>query len=163
MAVTYWNPGTRLSRGNIAVGIVPSVANINDPKLSELDAGLGISCAITEFTATSSTDSETIDWLCDPSSESIPGSTTHEMDDLTIKISGQEDQQLIDALKIGQPIFIWRRDGMAHDAALQTGQKVWVWRAIVSSVDPSEAGNAFVGLTCHVTVMARSKTPVAIS
>lgn len=162
MPFKQWNPATKISRGNIAVGIAPVIADINAPKLSELQEGLGLDCAITTFSGTSETDSETIDWLCDPASEKIPGSTTHEIEDLVIKATGQADADLISALKIGDVVYIWRRDGMGHGEAVAADQYVWVWRVVISSIDPTEASNTFVGITAHVTAMARSKTAVKV-
>ncbi|QFP95342.1 major tail protein [Microbacterium phage YuuY] len=163
MPLTQWNPATQISRGNVAVGVVPAVVDLNDPALAELTAGIGLDCSITTQNGTSSTDSESIDWLCDPASEQLPGSTTHEMDDLVIKGTGQEDADLISGLNIGDVVYIWRRDGLAHDLEPAAGQFVWVWKVIITSIDPLEANNTFVGITAHITVLARSKTAVAIS
>ncbi|QFG04684.1 major tail protein [Microbacterium phage ChickenKing] len=161
--ITQWNPSTQISRGNIAVGVAPAVADLNDPSLTELNEGIGLDCSITTFNGTSSTDSESIDWLCDPSSEQIPGSTTHTIDDLVIKATGQGDEDLIAGLNIGDTVYIWRRDGVAHEDALAVGQFVWVWKATITSIDPVEANNTFIGITAHITVQARSRTAVAIS
>ena len=162
MALTKWNPSTQISRGNISVGLASAVANINIPKIAEISDGMSLDCSITTFNGTSSTDSESVDWLCDPSSEQLPGSTTHSIDDLVIKGTGQADATLISALDVGDVIYIWRRDGIDHDTALATGQLVWVWKAVITSIDPLEANNTFIGITAHVTVLARSVTAVAI-
>src|SRR6478609_3894568 len=162
MPLTQWNPSTQISRGNIAVNVSPVVVDINDPSLAELTTGIGLDCAIQTFNGTSSTDSESIDWLCDPASEQLPGSTTHSIDDLVIKSSGQVDDDLVSALQIGDTVYIWRRDGLAHDSAPAAGQYVWVWKVIVTSIDPLEANNTFVGITAHITVLARSRTAVPI-
>ena len=162
MALTKWNPSTQISRGNISVGLASAVANINIPKIAEISDGMSLDCSITTFNGTSSTDSESVDWLCDPSSEQLPGSTTHSIDDLVIKGTGQADATLISALDVGDVIYIWRRDGIDHDTALATGQLVWVWKAVITSIDPLEANNTFIGITAHVTVLARSATAVAI-
>ncbi len=162
MALTKWNPSTQISRGNISVGVAPSVADIAAPKLTELGDGLQLDCSITTMNGTSSTDSESVDWLCDPASEQLPGSTTHTIDDLVIKGTGQADTNLISGLDIGDTVYIWRRDGIDHDTALATGQLVWVWKAVITSIDPLEANNTFIGITAHVTVLARSVTAVAI-
>lgn len=161
--LTQWNPSTQISRGNVAVGVAPAIVDINAPTLAELTAGVGLDCSVQTFNGTSSTDSESIDWLCDPASEQLPGSTTHTIDDLVIKGTGQEDDDLITGLAIGDVVYIWRRDGIAHDDALIAAQKVWVWKVIVTSVDPLEANNTFIGITAHITVQARSKTAVAIA
>ena len=162
MALTKWNPSTQISRGNISVGVAPSVADIAAPKLTELGDGLQLDCSITTMNGTSSTDSESVDWLCDPASEQLPTSTTHAIDDLVIKGTGQADTNLISGLDIGDTVYIWRRDGIDHDTALATGQLVWVWKAVITSIDPLEANNTFIGITAHVTVLARSVTAVAI-
>lgn len=163
MAITQWNPSTKISRGNVAVGVAPAIVDINKPKLNEINAGIGLDCSITTFSGTSSTDSESIDWLCNPTSEQIPGSTTHTIDDLVIKATGQADEDLINALSIGDVVYIWRRDGLSHDTVPAAGQKVWVWKVVITSIDPVEANNTFVGITAHITVLARSKTAVSIS
>lgn len=163
MAITQWNPATQISRGNVAVGVAPAIVDIEAPVLAELDAGIGLDCSITTFNGTSATASESVDWLCDPSSEQLPGSTTHTIDDLLIKATGQADEDLITALNIGDTVYIWRRDGMDHSDPLAAAQFVWVWKATITSIDPAEASNTYVGITAHVTVSARSKTAVEIA
>ena len=163
MALTKWNPATTISRGNISVGVSPAVVDINAPTVAELTEGIALDCSITTMNGTSSTDSESIDWLCDPASEQLPGSTTHTIDDLVIKTTGQDDDDLVSGLSIGDVVYIWRRDGVEHDEAVTANQKVWVWRVVVTSIDPLEASNTFVGITAHVTVMARSATAVAVT
>lgn len=157
-----WNPSTQISRGNVAVGVAPAVVDINAPVLAELTTGTGLDCSIQTFNGTSSTDSEAIDWLCDPASEQLPGSTTHAMDDLVIKGTGQDDEELVTSLNIGDVVYIWRRDGLAHETEPAAGQFVWVWKVIITSIDPLEANNTFVGITAHITVLARSATAVPI-
>lgn len=161
--LTQWNPSTQISRGNVAVGIAPVIVDINAPSLTELTTGVGLDCSIQTFNGTSSTSSESIDWLCDPASEQLPGSTTHSMDDLVIKSTGQADDDLVTALNIGDVVYIWRRDGIAHDTAPVAAQMVWVWKVIITSIDPLEANNTFVGVTAHITVLARSATAVPIA
>lgn len=163
MALTKWNPATTISRGNISVGVAPAVVDINAPTVAELSEGVALDCSITTMNGTSSTDSESIDWLCDPASEQLPGSTTHTIDDLVIKTTGQADDDLVDSLSIGDVVYIWRRDGVEHDEAVAASQKVWVWRVVITSIDPLEASNTFVGITAHVTVMARSATAVSVA
>jgi len=161
--LTQWNPSTQISRGNVAVGVAPVVVDINAPTLAELSAGIGLDCSIQTFNGTSSTDSQSVDWLCDPSSEQLPGSTTHSIDDLVIKGTGQADEDLITGLSIGDVVYVWRRDGLPHEDALAAAQKVWIWKAIITSIDPLEANNTFVGITAHITVQARSATAVALA
>ena len=161
--LVQWNPSTQISRGNIAVGVAPVVVDINEPSLAELGAGVGLDCSIQTFNGTSSTASESVDWLCDPASEQLPGSTTHTIDDLVIKGTGQGDTDLITGLSIGDVVYIWRRDGLAHDTALAAAQLVWVWKVIITSIDPLEASNTFVGITAHITVQSRSATAVAVT
>lgn len=163
MPLTQWNPATQISRGNISVGIAPAVVDIEAPTLAELSTGSGLDCSIQTFNGTSSTDAESIDWLCDPASEQLPGSTTHSIDDLVIKGTGQADEDLISDLNVGDVVYIWRRDGLAHDSALAATQKVWVWKVIITSIDPLEANNTFIGITAHITVLARSAQAVAIA
>jgi hypothetical protein len=163
MPLTQWNPSTQISRGNVSVGIAPVVADMDNPTLAELDTGTGLDCSIQTFNGTSSTDSESIDWLCDPASEQLPGSTTHSIDDLVIKGTGQADDDLITDLNVGDVVYLWRRDGLAHDAPLAAAQKVWVWKVIITSIDPLEANNTFIGITAHITVLSRTATAVAIA
>lgn len=163
MPITAWKPATQISRGNVMVGLAPAVADLNIPKVAELTAsGTDLSCSIQTQNGTSSADSETVDWLCDPVSEQLPGSVTHEMDDLVIKGTGQADATLISSLKVGQKVYIWRRDGMAIATAPAVGQFIWVWEVIITSIDPLEANNVFVGITAHITVLRRSTNAVAL-
>jgi hypothetical protein len=163
MPITAWKPATVVSRGNVVVGVAPAIADINVPKLTELTAtGTDLSCAIQTFNATSSADNQTVDWLCDPTSEQLPGSVTHEMDDLVIKTTGQNDATLITSLKVGQKIYIWRRDGKAVATAPAVGDFIWVWEVIITSIDPLEANNTFIGITAHFNVLRRSAQAVAL-
>lgn len=164
MPITAWKPATVVSRGNVSVGLAPAVADINIPKVTEFTATgtYGLECAIQNFNASSSSDSETIDWLCDPTSEQVPGSTSHEMDDLVIKTNGQTDSAFITALKIGQKAYIWRRDGKSSSTAVAVGDFVWVWEIMITSIDPLEANNVFIGVSCHITVLRRTAVPVAM-
>ena len=161
--ITQWNPSTQISRGNITIGVAPAVVNINAPKVAELTTGIGLDCSVQTMNGTSSTDSESIDWLCDPASEQLPGSTSHSIDDLVIKGTGQADGDLISGLNIGDVVYIWRRDGLPHADAVEAAQRVWVWKVIITSIDPLEANNTFVGITAHITVLSRSATAVAIT
>ena len=163
MALTQWNPDTAISRGNISVGVAEAIVDINAPKVTELEAGIGLDCSITTMNGTSSTDSESIDWLCSPASEQLPGSTTHSMDALVIKATGQSDEDLVSALNVGDTTYVWRRDGLSHDDDLASGQMVWVWKVIITSIDPLEASNTFIGITANITVLDRSKTAVAVA
>lgn len=162
MAITAWNPATKVSRGNISIGIATAVTDINAPKLSEITTGTGLECSLTGFNATSSTDSESIDWLCKPTSEQLPGSTTHEMDDILIKATGQADASLLTALKVGDVIYLWRRDGKDVATAPDTGDFIWVWKVSVTSIDPADATNAYIAINAHITVLDRSSAAVAI-
>lgn len=160
--LTQWNPSTQISRGNISVGVAPVVADINAPTTAELTTGTGLDCSIQTFNGTSKTDSDSIDWLCDPASEQLPGSTTHSIDDLVIKGTGQGDDDLVQGLTIGDVVYVWRRDGLAHDTVVEDGQYVWVWKVIITSIDPLEANNTFIGITAHITVLGRSLTAVPV-
>lgn len=162
MAFKRWNPNTITNRGNVSVSIVPAIADIENPKLTEIQSGTAIDCSITEFSAKSSTDTETVDWLCTSQSETIPSSTTHEIDDLTIKTSGQSDQEIIKALSIGDVVYIVRRDGIPSKTDYAVNNLVWVWKVVITSIDPAEASNTYVGIVAHVSVQARSATAVKI-
>lgn len=163
MPITAWKPATQISRGNVAVGLAPAVADLNIPKVTELNStGTDLSCSIQTMNGTSSADSETVDWLCDPVSEQLPGSVSHSMDDLVIKGTGQADATLITSLKVGQKVYIWRRDGLGVATAPAIGQFIWVWEVIITSIDPLEANNVFVGITAHITVLRRSTQAVAL-
>jgi hypothetical protein len=163
MPLKQWNPATQTSRGNVSVGIAPVLVNMDVPTMTELSTGTGLDCSIQTFNGSSSTDSESIDWLCDPSSEQLPGSTTHTIDDLQIKGTGQSDTELIASLAIGDVIYIWRRDGLPHATPLAAGQRLWIWKVTVTSIDPLEANNSFVGITAHITVQGRVAVPVAVT
>lgn len=163
MPITAWKPATVVSRGNIKIGLAPAIANLDAVSLAELTAtGTGLECSVQTFNGTSSANSETVDWLCDPASETLPGSVTHQIDDLVIKTSGQADTTLITNLKIGSVVYLWRIDGKAATTAPIIGDFIWAWKVMVTSIDPLEANNSFVGITAHITVLARSKVPAAL-
>lgn len=163
MPVTPWNPATTVSRGNVRVGIVPTVTSMSAPTLAQINAGIGIECAITDFNGTSSSSSESIDWLCSPTSEQLPGSITHAVDDLTIKVTGQADSSLYTALAPGTTIYLWRRDGIPVATVPVAAQMIWLWKVVVTSVDPAPASNNYVAVVVHVNVLDRVAQPVAIA
>lgn len=160
--ITAWNPATKVARGNISIGLATAVADISAPKLTEINTGTGLECALTNMNGSSSSDSQAIDWLCDPASEQIPGSVTHSMDDLLIKATGQADATLVTALKIGDVVYVWRRDGVDRKTAPAVGDFIWVWKVVITSIDPAEATNAYIAINAHVSVLARSKTAIAL-
>lgn len=163
MSITRWNPSTTVSRGNVALGVAPTIVDINAPTVTELNAATAIECSVTNFNASSSTDSEAVDWLCTSESEQLPSSTSHTMDDIMIKTTGQDDTELVDALKIGDTVFLYRRDGKESDAELVADDMVWIWKVVITSIDPAEASNTYVAINAHVNVLSRSKTAVAVT
>lgn len=162
MPITRWNPSTTVSRGNVALGIAPTIVDIDKPTVAELGAATAIECSVTNFNASSSTDSEAVDWLCTTESEQLPSSTSHTMDDILIKTTGQDDSDLIDALKIGDTVFLYRRDGKSSDTEPTAGDFVWIWKVVITSIDPAEASNTYIAINAHVNVLSRSKTAVAV-
>ena len=162
MALTDWNPNTTVTRGNVAVRLAPAIADINAPKVTELSTGMSIECSITDFVASSSVNSESVDWLCNPVSETLPGSTEHSIEDVMIKVNGQTDDALYTQLAPGDVTYIWRRDGMPHDTAVAAGQYVWVWRVQCTGVDPMDASNAYAAINAHFTVLDRTSVPVLV-
>ena len=164
MALTYWDPTTVVSRGNTLIAVAPAIVDINSPTLAELDTSTVIDCSMTGFNASSSVSSETVDWLCSPVSETLSSSIEHSVDDLTIKVSGQaDDDALLSVFTPGSILYLWRRDGLPHQVDLEAGQRVWVWKVSVSSIDPVDATNTFIGLVVHLTALNRTETPVAIT
>ena len=162
MAITPWNPATKISRGNVAVGIAPAVVSLSAPSVAELTTGIGLEGSIATMNGTSNADNQTVSWLADLKDEQLPGGVTHSMDDLTIKVDGQTDDSLYTALAVGTTVYVWRRDGKDHSTAVAAGDKVWVWKAIITSVDPVDASNTFVGIVAHVAVLDRTSVPVAV-
>ena len=69
---------------------------------------------------------------------------------------------MVAGLKIGDVVYVWRRDGIAHGVAPASAQLVWVWKVIITSIDPLEANNTFIGITAHITVQSRSRTAVSV-
>ena len=163
MALTYWDPDTVIQRGNILIGVAPAIVDINSPTLAELNASVVIDCSMTDFNASSSVSTETVDWLCSPVGEALSASLEHSIDDLTIKASGQNDDTLLTQLTPGSTVYLWRRDGIAHTVALEAQQRVWIWKATVASIDPVEASNQFVGYVVHLTALDRVELPVTIT
>jgi len=161
--ITAWNPATKISRGNVSIGIATAVVDVNVPKVTELNAsGTSVECSVETFNASSATDTQSIEWLCDPAAEQLPGTISHTLDDLVIKSTGQADSTLITSLAIGSVVYLWRRDGMAVATAPAIGQFIWVWKVIITSIDPLEANNPYVGIRAHITVLSRSRTAVAL-
>lgn len=166
MPLTKYNVDTLVSRGFVTLGVVDAIADINAPTLTEIDTGITYECATEAFENSSSVDAATIDWLCDPVSESLPGNITHEIGDLKIKWDPQDSELIDQTFTPGTTKYLWRRDGIAHDEAPTAGQLLWIWEVKITSVDPSPVANAagdYLALIVHVTVMRRTDLPVAIA
>ena len=119
--------------GNVRTDIVPAIANITVPKLTELSAAASknVSCYITAGGFTFSPEQATItdDRECDTFTASQPGRTSAGSVSITVidntgtAISATANVA-VDVLVPGTTLYIVRRYGLAYDAAYAVAQKV---------------------------------------
>lgn len=153
MTVTPWNPATVVSKTRIAVTTCAAVADIKNPTVAELSFGMGLECAMEDFSPSAEVSNETVSWMCQQVAENLPGNTEYSIEDLVIKASGQNDTDLLTQLAPGDVTYLWGRYGIAHDAALEAGQTVWVWKVQITSIAPLAASNLYVGYSVKVSVL----------
>lgn len=99
MVLQRWTPVTQASRSGVALGAVPTVADINSPTIAELNSATAVQCSVTDVNASLSTDSVSVDRLCTSKSEQPP--TTFTVEDVLVKAAGQYDQESVQNLRTG--------------------------------------------------------------
>lgn len=120
--------------GNVRTDIVPAIADIKAPKLTELNAATSknISCYITAGGFTFAPEQATItdDRECDTFTASQPGRTSAGSPTVTVidntgTALSATANVAVDTLVPGATVYIVRRYGLAYDAAYAaTAQKV---------------------------------------
>ena len=120
------------SDGNVATWLVPSIADPKAPKLSELNAGVDVSCYLTPDGFALTVDQATItdERLCSTESFGQPGRKTYSLTlqgiDNTNSANEATHNELVDTLVEGTNMFLVRRRGVPFDDAFAAGDKVTV-------------------------------------
>lgn len=148
MALTTFAPDDTYTAGNTVINVMPAVANITSPTLTEWNAGTVIQCATEAFEPSLDTKTNTRKKLCDKESVEIPGTATFSISDITIVSDNPQGEAPYPAIFVpGATVFIGVRPGMDHASAAAAAQKVWVFEAQFQDLVPTkittDEGEAF--------------------
>lgn len=118
--------------GNMAVWLVPTIANPDAPTAAEIAAGVDISCYLTPDGYAPTVDQATItdDRLCSTETYGQPGRKTRGLVltgiDNTNSEFETEFNALVDTLVEGTEMFVVRRRGIPYETPVAAAQKVSV-------------------------------------
>jgi hypothetical protein len=118
--------------GNMAVWLVPTIADPSAPTVAEITAGVDISCYLTPDGYAPTADQATItdDRLCSTETFGQPGRKTRGLTltgiDNTNSPHEDDANELVDTLVEGTEMFVVRRRGIPYTTAVAADQKVSV-------------------------------------
>jgi hypothetical protein len=138
MSVTImdYNPGSGVeTAANERIVIVPAIADIQAPTVSELNTGVGLQCALEEWGVQRTVNTVERQKLCEKSPTVIPGRTSYGDTTATIDcIDPQSTSDPILALCVsGAIVYTWSRPGAPFLPAAKVGDKVEVTKSRVIS------------------------------
>lgn len=159
------------SDGNVATWLVPTIANPAAPTVTELNAGVDVSCYLTKDGFALTVDQATItdERLCSTEVFAQPGSKTYSLSITGIDNTNSSNEatfnELVDTLVEGTSQYLVRRRGIPFDTAFAaTTQKVTVipFKAGVKQDVPPEA-NSVTRSTWTGFVTGPVRTEVAVA
>lgn len=118
--------------GNMAVWLVPAIANPAAPTVAEITAGTDISCYLTPdgYAPTAEQATITDERLCSTETFGQPGRKTRGLALTGIDNTNSTHQttfnELVDTLVEGTEMFVVRRRGIPYETAIAAAQKVSV-------------------------------------
>lgn len=142
MPTTVYNPDGVEILGNIKVVVAPAVADIEQTRMAEIQAGVEITCAIDSWTTqgTRSTNEKMV--LCSTSPRIRLGRRTFSDITLTPDIVDPQDDSdaLLAACPEGGIVYLIMRPGLPSDDDFAVGQQVVVAKCRVMSRNVNDAG-----------------------
>lgn len=166
MSVTTYAPDAALTAGNTLIGDAPAIADIDAPKLTELQASTMIQCATEAFGSGTTVNKRTRKMICDKVGTETVGSRTYTMETLTIMYGDPQDANaFVDSLVLDSTHFFWTRPGLDDSVALAAAQKVLVIKAKIDSVDLRTISNADgdeFAVVVNVSVQDRTQLLVSV-
>lgn len=157
--------------GNVKVVLVPAIANLDAPKLTELNAvsAVDISCYLTASGWAATADQATItdERLCSTQVFGQPGRKTLGLTltviDNTNSANEEDYNEAVDTLIEGTQLYAVYRAGLPYDQAFAVGDKVRVWpfKAGMKQEVPPEA-NSVLKATYPTFITADVNAPVAV-
>lgn len=156
--------------GNVAVWLVPTIANTSAPTVAELGSGVvdDISCYLTSDGLNPSLNEQTIsdERLCSTATYEQPGRSQRSLDVTYIDNTNTADDNLAkETLVPGQAMYLVIRRGVAFDTAVAaTTQKVSVWPIKAGQYNdlPPEA-NSVLKTSQKLFVTGEVQTDVAVA
>jgi len=139
MAITVYNPDGIETIENTRFVWVPSIADIDAPMVTEIDAGTEFTCAMTEFTPGSDASESDDKRICRRDVAKRPGPVTYTLDDLTLIVEDpQAEDPFIDSLEPGVQGFIVEFPNIAPGTATAAAQKAHVYKVTVKTKTPGK-------------------------
>jgi hypothetical protein len=118
--------------GNMAVWLVPTIANTAAPTVAEITAGVDISCYLTPdgYAPTAEQATITDDRLCSTETFGQPGRKTRGLALTGIDNTNSTNEalfnDLVDTLVEGTVMYVVRRRGLPYETAIAAAQQVSV-------------------------------------
>lgn len=157
--------------GNVAVWLVPAIADTTKPKLTEISAvtAVDISCYLTSDGYTTSLDQQVIadERLCSVETFEQPGRVTRSLSvvyiDNTNSPNATTANKAKDTLKPGSVHYVVVRRGKAFDAPFAVGDKVTVTPVKAGEYDDmAPEANSVLKTGQKLFVTERTQTGVAL-
>lgn len=157
--------------GNVAVWLVPAIADTTKPKLTEISAvtAVDISCYLTSDGYTTSLDQQVIadERLCSVETFEQPGRVTRSLSvvyiDNTNSPNSTTANKAKDTLKPGSVHYVVVRRGKAFDAPFAVGDKVTVTPVKAGEYDDmAPEANSVLKTGQKLFVTERTQTGVAL-
>lgn len=119
------------------VSLVPTISDISAPTVTELDAGVDITCFLTKdgLNPGGSTNGVDAGSLCNRIDSQVAGSVSYSFTLRGFRFDSDDD--FWDAAAYGTPTHVVVRRGPAHDAAWADGQPVEVYRGQMGEKIPA--------------------------
>lgn len=134
---TRYVPSDMKTAGNFKIVFADSIADLAEPTVAELDAGISVECATRNFDQSTNVQTESDQYLCDTEARESIGQRTRQMSPFEFDVTDpQAADDLTDMLTEDAIVYMWVRPGIAHDTAIAASQRGWGYRVEVASIDP---------------------------
>ena len=137
MSITVYDPAGTSIAGKLAVVVAPAVANIAAPKVSEINAGTKIECALESFSPGTNVTKQPRRKLCDVVSSEKVGSRVRTLEPLRFTADSTSQAALLALFAEDATVFLIARPYVTHTTAVAASDKVWVFKCTVDALDPA--------------------------
>lgn len=166
MAITVYSPEGTKTAGKLKVVVAPAVADVKAPKITEIEAGIEIECALDTFEPSTDVSKQTRRKLCDTEARETVGTRTRQLANFEFTGEKEKETKLLELMAEDKTVFIIARPYQNYDEAFAAQDKVWVHKCTVDALDPApinaEEGNEFAWIA-QLSVQARELNAVIAS